>query len=315
MFYGMGWASGRLGKDAVSLSAQGEGRVSNQPFVTVTASRGFGVLQTDGLLGLGFNSLSDGHPTYVETLKQQGVISQALFAVYLSDSEYGADWSARHTSTITFGSYDLSTYTNSQELVRIPLISGEGHWTVPLDAVLVGNTDVLDIASSAIIDTGTSYLLGPYQETQVLLQSLNPSCHKTSEAFFCPCDADLPTITFVLDGRSFPVRPEMYTVKTRGVCLVLIEPVYMQFWVLGDVFIREYYSVFDMDNLEMGFAPVKVNPHAITVNDSGLPYYIWVLILITSFLILILIAWLYLRYLSKHHQPSIQQPLLPNKTS
>ena len=312
----MGWASGTLGNDTVALNSQGLGKAANQPFVLISASNGFDVMLSDGLLvtarqGLGFNSLSDGQPTLVETLKQQGVIPRALFGIFLSNSEYGVDWSARFNSSISFGSYDLSAYSDSKELVHIPLIPGEGHWTVSLDALLIDNIDVLDVSSSAIIDTGTSYLVGPQEEVEMLIKALPSTCRSINYALFCPCDAHLPTLTFVMNQRKFVVSPEMYVVRSGEACLVLIEPAFMDFWVLGDVFIRGYYSVFDMDNLEMAFAPVKGNPHVIARYEPGISkisVYGGAALALVLFTIVV-----YLCFRRKKQLSAFEQPLLPQQ--
>lgn len=301
----------------MALNSQGIGKAANQPFVLITGSNGFDVMLSDGLLvttrqGLGFNPLSDGQPTLVETLKQQGVIPRALFGIFLSNSEYGADWSARSTSFISFGSYNLSAYSYSKELVHIPLIPGEGHWTVSLDALLIDDIDVLDVSSSAIIDTGTSYLVGPQQEVEMLIKALPATCKFINYSLICPCNAHLPTLTFVMNQHKFVVSPEMYVVQSGEACLVLIEPAYMDFWVLGDVFIRGYYSVFDMDNLEMAFAPVKENPHVISRYEPEMPK-MWIYGGAVLALVLVTIL-VYLCFSRKQQLSAVEQPLLPHKT-
>ena len=314
MFYGMGWASGSLGNDTVALSNGTADRAVNQPFVLVTASNGFQVMQSDGLLvrprqGLGFNTLSDGYPTIVETLKLQKVIPNALFGIFLSDSEYGSNWSARSTSSISFGSFHLSQYSDSPELFHVPLITGEGHWTVSLEALLADDIDILDVSSSAIIDTGTSYLVGPEKEVGAFIQTLPATCKMLSSSLICPCNEPLPTLTFVMNGLKFAVSADMYTVKSGTACLVLIEPAYMDFWVLGDVFIRGYYSVFDMEKLEMGFAPVKSNKHQVTRYEPP----IGKMQLYGCGLIGVVVAAtvIYLCFARKKQLSPFEQPLLP----
>ena len=313
MYYGMGWASGQVGNDTVSLGSE---VALGQPFVLVSESNGFDVMQSDGLLvttrqGLGFNLLSDGYPTLVESLKQQGVIPKALFSVFLSDSEYGANWSERTTSSISFGSYDLSQYSNSADLIHVPLIQGEGHWTVALEALLIDGIDVQEVSYSAIIDTGTSYLVGPHKEVEALIRALPATCRMLNNALICPCDAHLPTLTFVLNGHKFIVSGDMYVVSSGNACLVLVEPTAIEFWVLGDVFIRGYYSVFDMDNLEMGFAPVKSNAHGIDSYHASIEKR-WIYGGI-ALAVLVVVLGVYLYRRKKEPLSPIKQPLLPHQ--
>uniref|UniRef100_A0A8D2I6B5 Pepsinogen C n=1 Tax=Urocitellus parryii TaxID=9999 RepID=A0A8D2I6B5_UROPR len=78
---------------------------------------------------------------------------------------------------------------------------------------------------------------------------------------------NLPTFTFIINGVQFPLPPSAYILNVspgpwgwNGYCLVGLEATYVSsangqpFWILGDVFLRSYYSVFDMANNRVGFA-------------------------------------------------------------
>lgn len=51
-----------------------------------------------------------------------------------------------------------------------------------------------------------------------------------------------------------------HVVQNNGYCTVGVEPTYLPsqngqpLWILGDVFLRSYYSVYDMGNNRVGFA-------------------------------------------------------------
>ena len=100
----------------------------------------------------------------------------------------------------------------------------------------------------AAIDTGTSMITGPSGAAETLADRLNvePDCSVVSPQ---------PTLTFVIDGVAYPLTPHEYSFRFLGAegeqrCVpglrsLDVPPPRGPLWVLGDVFLRVYYAVFD----------------------------------------------------------------------
>jgi len=125
----------------------------------------FDNMHADGILGLGFNSLSDGYPVFVESLKTQGEISEAIFSVYMSDDDYQTGMTTDPASNIIIGGYDLDKYAHGKNFTYVDLVDRQGYWGVELTKIKSGSKSLTtaEFRATAIIDTGTSLMVGPGQ--------------------------------------------------------------------------------------------------------------------------------------------------------
>merc|ERR1711957_769073 len=163
--YGSGPVEGIFSKDTVTV---GNIDVKGQLFAEVSKvsfgplNIAFAAGKFDGLLGLGFKSISQYNiPTPFEAMIDQKLISESVFAFYLPDD-------AAQQGELVFGGVDKSHY--SGDLVDVPLIS-ETYWEVSLDALTFGGSSVVT-KQKAIIDSGTSLLAGPKASVDALAKQV-----------------------------------------------------------------------------------------------------------------------------------------------
>jgi len=253
--YGSGPVSGY--ESSESLVAGGL-KVSNQIFAEVTDASGLGAAfqlgKFDGILGLAFPILSVNKvPTVFQNIASQGLVAENQFAFYLGNSE-------TDIGELTLGGTDPSHYTGA--FTWVPLKAAT-YWEITLDALNAnGVSYVPSGGQNAIVDSGTSILTGPASVVKSLATSIG--AHEIIEGeYLTTCNTrKLPNFDFVINGVTYTLTPEDYLIPDGNVCLLGImgmdipEPT-GPLWILGDVIMRKYYTVFDVANTRVGFALAK----------------------------------------------------------
>ncbi|XP_069326754.1 pepsin F-like [Eulemur rufifrons] len=253
--YGSGQISGHVGYDTVRIGglvdenqALGLSRKMHGNFMD------FSVF--DGILGLGYPGLAIRGTTPVfDNLWEKGLLSENVFAVYLSSRK-------ERGSVLMLGGVDPSYYAG--ELNWVP-VSQPLYWQVAMDSITLNGTVIACKGGcQAIIDTGTSMLTGPPTSVADINHKLR-ALYSYGGEYRVHCDTidTLPNIAFVINGISYPVPASAYTRKSRaGTCYTNFESFHSKSpetntWILGDVFLRLYFSVFDRANNMIGhvFSP------------------------------------------------------------
>merc|ERR1711988_1694513 len=254
--YGSGPVEGIFSKDTVTV---GNIDVKQQAFAEVSKvsfgplNLAFAAGKFDGLLGLGFKAISEYNiPTPFESMIDQKLISEPVFAFYLQED-------ASQQGELVFGGIDQNHYTG--DLVDVPLIS-ESYWEVSLDAMKFGGSPVISSPQKAIIDSGTSLLAGPKDVVSSLAKQVGATSIAGKEyTIDCSKKSSLASLEVTLGGKTFELAPEDYILEVSGQCLFAfigldVPPPRGPLWIMGDVFMRKYYTVFDYGNKKMRIAPV-----------------------------------------------------------
>ncbi|KAG1799383.1 aspartic peptidase domain-containing protein [Suillus plorans] len=244
--YGDGsMATGDLYTDTVSLA----GYNANAQTLGVASFYSYGFSSenfgADGLMGMGFESISAyGANSVFQTLVSQGAVPEPVFAFKLASS--GSELYVGGVNSALYR--DPFTYTP---------VTKQGYWQVTGDAIAINGKEIVN-DFSAIIDTGTTLILGDTTYVSQLYAVINAT-EVGGGVYSLPCDA-MPNVTITLGGKSFAISAETFNFGTYGssgnTCLGGIAggDGLGDVWVLGDVFMRNVYTAFDVGNSRVGFA-------------------------------------------------------------
>ncbi|KAM9763469.1 pregnancy-associated glycoprotein 1-like [Dama dama] len=245
--YGSGRMKGVVAHDTVRI---GDLVSTDQQFGLSVAEYGFEGIPFDGVLGLNYPNLSftGGIPIF-DNLKNHGAISEPVFAFYLSKNK-------SEGSVVMFGGVDHRYYQGA--LNWIPLIQA-GDWRVHMDRISM-KRQVIGCSGGceALVDTGTSLIHGPRRLVNNILRFLGATPRGSKHYVSCFVVHKLSSIIFTINGIHYPVPAQAYTIKDSSGCYITFKgntaSASTETWILGDVFLRQYFSVYDRGNDRIGLA-------------------------------------------------------------
>ncbi|XP_041051574.1 pepsin A-like [Carcharodon carcharias] len=250
--YGTGAMTGILGYDTVRISNI---TIHGQEFGLSTSEPGgfFSYVKFDGILGMGFPSLAaSGATTVFSNMMSQKLVDEPLFSVYLTRQQ------GQSGSEILFGGIDSSHYTGQIHWVPV---TRDAYWQILIDRVTI-NGEVVACSGGcpAIVDTGTSLLIGPMTPIDNIQQGIGATpTYYGMYNINCNNLQNMPDVVFTINGVDFPLPAQAYTLQVcywtaMGICSSGFGVTGGNLWILGDVFIGEYYSIFDSGNNRVGLA-------------------------------------------------------------
>ncbi|KAF2456819.1 putative vacuolar protease A [Lineolata rhizophorae] len=252
--YGSGSLSGFVSQDDVQI---GDLKVKHQDFAEATSEPGlaFAFGRFDGIMGLGYDTISVNKivPPFYNMIDQD-LIDEPVFAFYLSNTDDGDE------SEAVFGGVDKNHYTG--DMTKIPL-RRKAYWEVDLDAITFGDATAQLDDTGAILDTGTSLLALPSTLAELLNKEIGAKkSYNGQYTVECEKRDSLPDLTFTLTGHNFTIGPYDYVLEVQGSCISAFmgmdfpEPA-GPLAILGDAFLRKWYSVYDLGNDAVGLAKSK----------------------------------------------------------
>jgi len=209
----------------------------------------FSKFDFDGLLGLGLPPLAlDQKFSLVGALTSRGVLSAPVFALSLR--------ARGEASELILGGWDSSHIPPGKDLLWLDVVpTSDGIqtlWQVDLQKLEVGSNAINCDDCKANFDSGTGTIaLPPAVLKAVKSQIGDLDCAKVDS---------LPMLEFHLGGSNFELQPHEYVEFSRkdpSRCRLSITPYeddLQQTVLLGQPFMRRYYTVFDQRGPRIGLA-------------------------------------------------------------
>ncbi|KAJ3416747.1 hypothetical protein HDV05_000121 [Chytridiales sp. JEL 0842] len=250
----------------------------------------------EGLVGLSRTPKSGSSvKPLMEIMIEQSGLDAPQFGYYIDRKEESGE--------ITFGGVlksQLEDPNGNFTWLQIPdsKLADEGKWLLSLSRIYVDGETIAEFRGSsqtgptgmAIIDTGSSFVIVP-KGVYMKLPATIPGSKKLNlgswSAIRLPtCDPNsLPLVTFIFRSSSgkmvpLPWTPEEYLFNLGdGVCVMAVQETdaFENGVVMGNSFLKRYYTVFDYETKSIGFAlskgrmPVTVN----LMRSAAAPEFAW----------------------------------------
>jgi hypothetical protein len=266
--YGSGKVSGHFGQDLVQIADFSIKR-ADVGIVTVE-EESMARMKADGLLGLGFDGLSTfSHPPLFFLLLEQFPELDSVFAFYLSPDP-NSNGSELHIGGFD-GDYMESINAEWQLTEVLPQYGLWTFWRIQMHSVNIGgNGNLCKGNCIAFVDSGTSLIGIPgtlylkfLYDVASYAQKKGCYCGFVQYGFQCfLCGPQMfPPMRIGVGGKHFYVLEGAdYTLCVGMTCIVLVQPSGQQMWVLGDVFMKKFYSLYDVQKKQLGFACSQDSP-------------------------------------------------------
>lgn len=235
---------GFVGSDTLTF---GEYSLSGFEFGMMTqVPRIFETIKAGGVLGMAYGNLSVNEiPTVMDVLNREKQISCFSFYLTKNPGEQG--------SLLTLGGYEEALASTNFTYYNIT--NQTGNYNLQLTGFMVGNTTITNQSNMtyAVVNTGVALIVGSRDIVTQAYENIQmpPNCSNMT---------GYPSLFFKFGNDTYEIPPEYYLINDLGTCVLGIIPsdnLGFEGFVLGNVFIRRYYTFFNYTGAQIGFAKAK----------------------------------------------------------
>lgn len=249
-------ANGILASDMVNV---GGIQVRQTIGLATNETEDFATSPEDGLFGLGFGAIQSvpGVKTFMDNAIAAKAIALPVVSAYLPSVRRNGGKDGHYL----FGAIDDTKFQGN--LTYVP-VTQQGYWQITIqDIAFNGNS--LNHTSEGIIDTGSTLIMVSDAAATSIHKHVNGSSYSQDfKGWVVPCSlANVTgTVSFTMASKPFevPLAELAWESITEGseTCFSGIQGGADGLWILGDVFIKNNYCVFDHSiQASIGIAPLK----------------------------------------------------------
>lgn len=242
--------------------------VDSQGFILVDESAAaLNKMPVDGIMGLGAPNVTGiGQTPWYWNLYYSGQLASPVFAWYTPAGDING-------AELTLGGIDDTKYEG--EIPYTKLESSRGGYSLRQSGLYI-NDKILSKTGTAILDTGTAFMQTPdYQTAKKLYAAISPNITQIDKAgaWGAPCediDALAPEFTFTFGpvggALNLTIPKSAFNLGEYpgqpGICQALFNnPLGSvsigDIWLIGSPLLKQYYTVWDGVNNEVGWGKLK----------------------------------------------------------
>jgi saccharopepsin len=245
--YGSGSLKGVVSTDVLRM---GDLTIEEQDFAESVEEPGIAFImgRFDGIMGMGYNTISvNGMVPPIYNMLKDNLIEHAVFSFWLNSAENGGEG-----GELVLGGWDenhMASDITWMQVVR------KGYWEIALDGIQLEQYGLNLGIKTVAVDTGSSLLVMDTPAAEAVNREIGAKKGMLGGQYTVPCETvdSLPTLTFIFNGKEFPLEPSEYILRMKSPLPIgggencvsgfmgMDFPEHMKhLMILGDIFLRSF---------------------------------------------------------------------------